>query len=70
MAFSIESKLADLLQNDAAKAILDKHVPGMSSDPRLAMAKGMSLKTVAGFSQGQISAAALSAMDTELKGLG
>ena len=43
MAFSINSKLGDLIANEQAKAVLEKHLPGMSTHPQLAMAKGMTI---------------------------
>jgi len=35
MAFTIESKVGDLLANDQAKAILDKHMEGFSTNPQV-----------------------------------
>ena len=67
MAFSVESKIGDLLANPGAKAVLDKHLPGFSTNPQMAMAKGMSLKMVAPMSGGKITPAILKAVDEELK---
>ena len=69
MAFSVESKIGDLLANPGAKAVLDKHLPGFSTNPQMAMAKGMSLKMVAPMSGGKITPALLSAVDADLKKL-
>ncbi len=52
MALTIDSKLEDLLADEKAKAILEKHIPGISSHPQLAMAKGFSLKAIAPMSGG------------------
>jgi len=43
MHFTLDSTLGDLLNDPRAKAVLDKYVPGVSTHPMLAMAKGMSL---------------------------
>ena len=67
MALSIDSKLGDILANEKGKAVLEKHMPGVSKHPQLAMAKGMTLKQIAGFSQGQISQATLATVDADLK---
>jgi hypothetical protein len=67
MAVSIESKIGDLLANPKAKAVLDKHLPGFSTNPQMAMAKGMSLKMVAPMSGGKITPALLKAVDEDLK---
>lgn len=69
MTLSVDSKVGDLLDNPQAKVILDKHMPGFSSNPQVAMARGFSLKMAAGFSGGQITAAMLSAVDADLAAL-
>ena len=69
MALTIDSKLGDLLADPKAKAILEKHLPGFSTNPQMAMAKGMSLKMVAPMSGGKITPAILSAIDADLKKL-
>ena len=43
MAFTLDSTLGDLLNDPQAKVVLDKYLPGISSNPMVAMAKGMSL---------------------------
>ncbi|MEO7026162.1 MAG: hypothetical protein ABI056_01260, partial [Caulobacteraceae bacterium] len=41
-----KTTVGDLLANPAAKAVLDKDLPGFSTDPRVEQAKGMTLKDV------------------------
>ena len=67
MAFSKESKLGDLLQNTAATEVLEKHMPGVSSNAQIKMASSLSLSAVAGFAG--IAADALDAMDKELQSI-
>ena len=68
MAFSADSKLGELLDNPAAKAILAKHLPELEkAGPMLNMARGMSLKMVAGFPQANISAEKLQAIIGDLE---
>jgi hypothetical protein len=69
MTYSVESTVQDLLANDAVKAIVEKHLPGLSSHPQIGMARGMSLSTVAKFANGLISPEALQKIDAELKTL-
>jgi hypothetical protein len=69
MSFSIESKLGDLLDNETTKAILEKHLPGISTHPQIAMGKGFALSMVAKFSGGLITDELLGKVDTELKAL-
>ena len=68
-ALSKQSTVKNLLANDAAKAILEKHLPGFSTHPQLAMAAEMPLATVAQFARGLISDDVLNAIDTELQAL-
>ncbi len=69
MALSIDSKVGDILANPQGKAILDKNLPGFSTNPQMAMAKGMTLKMIAPMSGGKITPAILKAVDEELKKL-
>lgn len=63
---SATTRLGDLLQDDAAKAVFDKHFPGVSSDKQMAMAKGMTLRAVQSFAPAQFSDEALNALDADL----
>ncbi len=70
MAFSADSKLGELLDNPASKAVLAKYLPDLDkAGPMLAMARGMTLKAVAGFPQANVPADKLKSIETELKGL-
>jgi hypothetical protein len=70
MAFSIQSSLGDLLDNEQTKAILEKHMPGISSHPQIAMGRGFPLSVVANFSGGMITEDMLKAVDADLVALG
>ena len=61
--------IADLLANPAAKAIVDKHIPGLSAHPQLQMAARMTLRAVIPYSQGMVTAAHLDMIDAELAAL-
>ena len=66
---SIDSTLGALLADDAAKAVLEKHIPGISSNPQLDQAKGMSLKALAPMTQGMITDAIVDAIAADLSKL-
>ncbi|NEX62107.1 hypothetical protein [Noviherbaspirillum galbum] len=68
-ALSTQSKLGDLLDNDASKAVLEKHLPGISTHPQIAMGRGFPLATVAQFSGGLITPEALEKIDADLVNL-
>jgi hypothetical protein len=46
MAFTLDTTLGVILDDPQARAVLDKYVPGISSNPIVAMGKGMSLKMI------------------------
>jgi hypothetical protein len=46
MAFTLDTTLGELLNDPQAKAVLDKQLPGISTNPMVAMAKGMSLNMI------------------------
>lgn len=66
MAVTAESTIAVLLANEQAKAIIEKHCPGMTSDPRLKMAMGMNLKQIMPLSQGKITLSKIEAISEDL----
>jgi hypothetical protein len=70
MSFSTDSKLGDLLDNEQTKAILEKHMPGISTHPQIGMGRGFPLKMVAQFSGGLITPDMLTAVDADLAKLG
>lgn len=46
MAYTLDTTLGDLLKDPQAKAVMDQYLPGVSSNPMIEMAKGMSLNMV------------------------
>jgi hypothetical protein len=48
---SADMKVKELVSNPETKAILEKHLPGVTSNPLVKMALGMTLKSVASFKQ-------------------
>ncbi len=46
MPYSLDSKLGDLLVDPRVIDILNKYVPGASSNPMIGMAKGMTLRVI------------------------
>ncbi len=65
--FSVDAtKIGDLLANDAARAVLDAHFPGISTNPQIGMAKGMTLRAVSAFAPDQFSREALEAVNASL----
>lgn len=46
MELTLDTSLGEILNNPQAKAVLDQYLPGVSSNPMVGMAKGMSLKMI------------------------
>jgi hypothetical protein len=46
MALTLDSTLGEILKDPKAKAIMDQYLPGVSSNPMVTMAAGMSLKAI------------------------
>lgn len=66
MAATVESPMAVLLADDSIKIILEKHCPGMTSDPRMKMARAMTLKQIMPLSQGRITTSKIEAISEDL----
>jgi beta-glucosidase len=46
MAFTLDTPLGTLLDHPQAKPIIDKHVPGLSTNPMTGMVKGLTLNQI------------------------
>jgi len=66
MAFTGDSTISDILANEKAKAVVEKHIPGFTTHPELAMVMSMSLKGVAMFPEANISSDKLAAIIEDL----
>ena len=51
MAFTMDSTLGQIIDNPQAKAVLEQYIPGVSNNPMLSMAKGMTLNNVVAMPQ-------------------
>jgi hypothetical protein len=46
MAYTLDTKLGEILDDTQAVEILERYAPGVSSHPMVGLAKGMSLKSL------------------------
>jgi hypothetical protein len=51
MAYTLESKVGELLKDPKAVKVIERHVPGVSKNPMIGLAKGMTLKALVGMPQ-------------------
>jgi hypothetical protein len=46
MAYTLDTKVGDILDDKNAVEILEKHAPGISKNPMIGLASGMTLKQI------------------------
>ena len=46
MAYTLDTKVGDLLRDTHAVEVLERHAPGVSKNPMLGMASGMTLRSI------------------------
>jgi hypothetical protein len=51
MAYSLDSKVGELLKDPEAVKIIERYAPGVSKNPMIGLAKGMTLKSVVSMPQ-------------------
>ncbi len=69
MKLTLESKISELLDDEQGRQIVEKHLPGLSSHPMIAMARAMTLGQIVPFSGGQITEERLQAIAADLEKL-
>jgi hypothetical protein len=61
-----ETDIGTLLDDPAANAILDKHMPEFSANPQIDMARSMTLKAIQAYAADKITVEALDKIDADL----
>jgi hypothetical protein len=51
MAYTLDTKVGEILKDTHAVEILEKHAPGVTKNPMLAFAGGMTLKSIVAMPQ-------------------
>jgi hypothetical protein len=51
MAYTLDTKVGEILKDPHAVEIFERHAPGVSKNPMLGLAKGMSLKSLVALPQ-------------------
>ena len=59
------TNIGDLLDDPAAKAVLDKYIPGMTTNEQIDMARAMTLKDIQQYSPDKITDKVLADIDAE-----
>ncbi len=66
LPLSIESAVSEIVANESAKAILEKHCSVLTSDPRFKTAMGMTLKQIRPMSGGKLTQAMIESVAGDL----
>ena len=64
-----ETTLGVLLEDPAAKAIIDKHIPGLTDNPSISLAAGMTLKALQAMAGDKVTDEMLAAVDADFKAM-
>ncbi|WP_380879320.1 hypothetical protein ACFB49_21590 [Sphingomonas sp. DBB INV C78] len=65
-----ETEFGDILDDPAAKAIVEKHIPGMTTSDQVDMARAMTLKAIQQYAPDEVTDARLAAIDADFAKLG
>lgn len=60
-----ETEIGTILDDPAAKAIVEKHIPGVTTDEQIDMARAMTLKDIQAYSPDVITDEKLAAIDAD-----
>jgi len=69
MAYSLNSTIREIMADERAKAIVDKHLPGASTHPQLAAALDMTVREVSYYPESGLTPQKLAAIAADLEKL-
>ena len=69
MAFSLDSKVKEILKDPRARAVLDKYANGASKNPQMKLVGGLTLRKLASFPQSAYLQEHLEDLDKELQAI-
>lgn len=61
-----DTEIGTLLDDAEAKAIVEKHIPGMTTNPQIDMARSMTLKGIQQYAADDVTDARLALIDADL----
>ena len=69
MALSVDSKVKELMKNEAAADLLEKYAPGFKTNPQMKLVGALTFRKLASFPQAGLDAAKVEEIDAALKAL-
>ena len=70
MAVSVDSKIKELMKNEAAADLLEKFTPGFKTNPQMKLVQGLTFRKLASYPQSNLSPEQVEEIDAALKALG
>ena len=70
MTVTIDSKVKEIMKVPEAVELIEKYMPGFSTNPQMKMVYGLTLKKLAGFPQANVSEEILAEIEKGLAELG
>jgi hypothetical protein len=64
--YSSETPIGTLLDDPAAKAVLDKYLPGFSTNPQIEQGRALTLKAIQGYAPDQFKDETIAKIDADL----
>lgn len=61
-----DTDLGTLIDDPASRVLVEKHIPGMTTNPQVEMAKGMTLRQIQAFAPDDVTDERLNNLDKEL----
>jgi len=70
MALSVDSKVKELLKNEAAADLIEKYAPGFKTNPQVKLVQGLTFRKLASYPQAGLTPEQVEEIDSALKALG
>jgi hypothetical protein len=70
MALSVDSKVKELLKNEAAADLIEKYAPGFKTNPQMKLVQGLTFRKLASYPQAGLTPEQVEEIDSALKALG
>ena len=70
MALSVDSKVKELMKNEAAAELIEKYAPGFKTNPQMKLVQALTFRKLCSFPQAGISNEKLEEINAALKALG
>ena len=67
MAFSLDSKIKDIMRSEEGRAVMEKYAPGSTSDPRMKLVGALTYRKLLSYPESAETAKFADQIDADLK---